>query len=772
MKKTLPLYLDGYVTDYLVARPHTEPFIAPYSLPDQLRFEKEMRDIYYERAAVEPERPILGKTSAIGTPWEYYTDNKNPYVDFSKFYFTLTRVTFLAATTLVSDRARSLPVRVWSYAAFDMWCGGKRVATEKVPVYAPIRYTDLVLELSEGENDIFLCVQNLGVRDTRNMISLQILDPEGIGVTLPIDKGKLDVLSRASDWFFDLRVRGSKLISGKADFDATVKLRDGELTLRRGECECEIGDSFSVTVEAKVLGEHFKRCFERFEYRTPVFKKYEEGAVEDVMRAVVEKEGYHELTSVEFYNKIASHGAAYTTYNYIMLSGGEVDARAEEELGYVIDGVRERGDCSDFSLILLLTLRRRGKLSEALCEKLRETALDFRYWMDEEGADAMCFWSENHALTFFISALVAGEDYPDEYFHRSKRSGREQAEVARRRIREWFDVIGTEGFEEFCAGGYMGVTVAALLAVYRFGGEEFRAAAKATIDRIFRESAEQCFDGIHLAPMGRVYRGSITPYVSAVQSLLYLLSDENAFCTDTRASTFVGSDYRIPTEYKELCTAELDIVKNSGSAEIKTRKRREYMLTSVASPRADEPPMAENRDTEYYRTKIMNEGFHGTSLFKPGGQGYQQHLWYAAISNRFFTFVTLPGSERDFCSMRPGYWYGNLVFPSVKQEGRELWCHYDIPDSVPTKFTHAYFPEYAADEVRHEGGFRFARVGDGYLALWCSEPLTLWENDAVVGADLRAYGSHTDWYIRVGSATEDGDFDSFIKSTLNAKTAI
>ena len=83
---------------------------------------------------------------------------------------------------------------------------------------------------------------------------------------------------------------------------------------------------------------------------------------------------------------------------------------------------------------------------------------------------------------------------------------------------------------------------------------------------------------------------------------------------------------------------------------------------------------------------------------------------------------------------------------------------------MPTKFTHAYFPSYAADETLERGGFRFARCGDSYLALWCSEPLVLWNNDAVVDADYRAYGTDTAWYVKVGSADEDGSFENFVES--------
>ena len=47
MKTLFPLNRDGSVTTYLTAGPHITDFVAPYALKDQLRFEKEMRTLWY-----------------------------------------------------------------------------------------------------------------------------------------------------------------------------------------------------------------------------------------------------------------------------------------------------------------------------------------------------------------------------------------------------------------------------------------------------------------------------------------------------------------------------------------------------------------------------------------------------------------------------------------------------------------------------------------------------------------------------------------------------
>ena len=768
MKKQFELYRDGFVANYLVCEPKTEPFVAPYTLKDQLRFEKEMRDIYYVAPEGHPAYGKIGETSVIGTPWKYYASNKNIYVDFSKFYFTLTRVTFLARTTLVSDAKKTVKARVWSYAAFDMWMGEKHIVTEKTPVYQPINYRDVTLEVEAGENDVYFCVQNFGVRDTRNMIALQILDTEGISVTLDVEEKMLSALSAAEDWFYDIHREESSLVSGyKRDFDVTVTKGGNSYVVSPTE-KITVDGEFSIKLCANVCGQTFGRTVEIYENARPVFQKRKKA---DYMlenaEDVLEKANYYSCTSEELYAR-EGHGAASITYSYYIVNGMVADERICSDILEALKIVNQRCDCSDFILSAVLRIAKTCKLPDNIFAAVREAALNFRYWMDENGADAMCFWSENHALTFYTCQLLAGELFSDETFMRSERTGREQVEVANRRIREWFDVIEAEGFEEFCASGYMGVTLAALVTVYDFAGEEFKSRAEAMIDRIFRESATQCFDGIQFAPMGRVYRGALCPYSSSVQAILYILSDNNAYDVAPRSSVITSGEYKLTGNYDSLMFGEVDTVFESGSAEIHTKKNKNYILTSVASPRDSLPESTLDETTEYYRTKIMNEGFHGTSLFEPGKGGYQQHLWYAAISNKFFTFVTLPGTERDFCGMRPGYWFGNLIFPAIKQIGRELWCHYDIPESVPTKFTHAYFPAYNADECREEGGFRFAKDGDSYMALWCSVPTEVWEHDAVLGGDVRAYGDRMAWYVKVGSASEDGSFDEFIKGCLES----
>ena len=153
-----------------------------------------MRHLYNKPCIEIPEWGSLGEMSNLGAEWKFYAKNRNPYIDFSVFYFTLTDVKIHAITQLVSDKAQKVRARIWSYARVNLWVNGNHAVTIDEPVYKPISHADFELDLKEGTNDIFVSIENFGVRDTRNMFSLQLKDTEGVCITLPADEEKLSAL--------------------------------------------------------------------------------------------------------------------------------------------------------------------------------------------------------------------------------------------------------------------------------------------------------------------------------------------------------------------------------------------------------------------------------------------------------------------------------------------------------------------------------------------------------------------------------------------------
>ena len=77
------------------------------------------------------------------------------------------------------------------------------------------------------------------------------------------------------------------------------------------------------------------------------------------------------------------------------------------------------------------------RIGEKQKATLREVALRFRYWMDEDGVDGMCFTTENHSLLFHACQLMAGKLYPDEMFSRSGRTVEESRAWLKRIAITW-----------------------------------------------------------------------------------------------------------------------------------------------------------------------------------------------------------------------------------------------------------------------------------------------------------------------------------------------
>jgi hypothetical protein len=56
----------------------------------------------------------------------------------------------------------------------------------------------------------------------------------------------------------------------------------------------------------------------------------------------------------------------------------------------------------DFPLAAILRLYQGNTLAEKERDRIKQTVLNFRYWHDEPGNDAMCFDSENQILDALV----------------------------------------------------------------------------------------------------------------------------------------------------------------------------------------------------------------------------------------------------------------------------------------------------------------------------------------------------------------------------------
>lgn len=776
--------VSGYICNWLISGNFLSTPEINFSDRNQLKFEKQLRSVIADDSLEAPPAGIeLGGEGLAGMPWKYYSAGNNWFIDTSLFYSLLTKVELYAYTELICERDMKVAAKLRTFAAVDLWLNDRHVAKVKTPVYKPIHNEDVQLPLKKGKNKVFLRMQNLGVRDTRNIMGLQLLgDLDGITVSLPGAQNTVEAVIAADQWLKGIVCKGDKLnAESEPPCAVTVKLKataavyekaepgigETDLLWRMGT-EYEINSKAQgIILSAEVSGQYLEREIELAENIRPEMDGEPAVSLEAHRKKFIGKlaEGWPDFFKT---------GIRYSGYHVLArYMTGRNEEKDNELLMEGLDLVYKRIDCADFLLSALLRLFLKYEVkSEKVRNRMKEVCLDFRYWMDEEGSDGMCFWSENHALLFHGCQMLAGQLYPDEIFTRSGRTGKEQSQVGEKRCREWLASVEHEGFEEFISGGYMCVTAAGLLNLVDFGPEDISGQAIRVLDKLLAQLSMHTFKGVVCGPQGRVYRDVIYPFKQGVQALMYLINPAVPKAYSMWAAGFGCTKYEILAEIVKLMETETETVYPCGNAEITLKKTADYLLTSVASPKAGNGGWSNEAyehsdphvtgDFTYAYTKALNERFHGTSLFEPGVYGYQQHMWYAALDRTCPVFANHPGGTHDHSSMRPGYWYGNGLMPALKQKGNMLGLIYHLREEHPVNFTHLFWPSLEFDSIVKKKGWLFGKKGSSYVGVWCSAPLEP-HNDILMDCEYRAYSEKAAYICYCSSEGEVGTFDAFIE---------
>ncbi len=175
-----------------------------------------------------------------------------------------------------------------------------------------------------------------------------------------------------------------------------------------------------------------------------------------------------------------------------------------------LNKIDNREDCSDFAMNRILRMlwldRRNPTLPDTLRNDMKDTVLNFKYWLDEPGPDDMCWWSENHQILFHTAELLAGRLYPNLIFPNSGMTGREHIEHARRLINKWLDYRSRFGFSEWHSNVYFNEDMPALINLVDFAGSKnIRARAAMMLDVLAFDMATNYYKGVFATTHGRTY---------------------------------------------------------------------------------------------------------------------------------------------------------------------------------------------------------------------------------------------------------------------------
>ncbi|HOU14635.1 MAG TPA: hypothetical protein PKZ84_16130 [Anaerolineae bacterium] len=418
-----------------------------------------------------------------------------------------------------------------------------------------------------------------------------------------------------------------------------------------------------------------------------------------------------------------------------------------------IESINERGDCSDFYLVGLLGAMYRymdqDEFPHDLKAPLKDCVLNFKYWHDEPGADAMCYTTENHSILFHTCEILAGQLYPDEVFSNAGQTGQWHREKGEQLALAWLKTRGATGFWEWDSNCYFEEDLLALSHLASLAEtEQVVELAAVIMDKMLLTMALNSYKGVFGSTHGRTYAPHIkSGQLEATSGICRLMWGQGVYNQHLRGLVAMAcSGYDFPLMIADIATDQRD--------EMWNRERH------VINAAGDEINKVTYRTPDYMLASAQD--------YRPGEKGYQQHIWQATFGPDAVVFVNHPPVISEDGAHRPNFWAGNYILPRVAQWKDTLFALYNVPEDDWLGFTHAHFPVYMFDAYEVHDNWAFARKGDGYLALYASNGLTLMKRGPAAYRELRSYGCETVWICQMGRAAVDGSFEQFQQKVLSA----
>eukprot|EP01084_Bolivina_argentea_P028868 53617_1 len=189
----------------------------------------------------------------------------------------------------------------------------------------------------------------------------------------------------------------------------------------------------------------------------------------------------------------------------------------EEAIDFsILDGTLEfianRYDRLDFRFPTLIRIiyEYEDKLPAIYQDKIKQTLLNTKYWMDEKGDDSICFWSENHQILFSSAEyLVAQYYYNDNItFNNGQETFTADERIirAKQRILQWLELRFVYGFSEWYSQIYYIEDIAPLAVLIDFVNDtEIQIKSSMILDLLLFDIASQSFNGKFVTTSGRLY---------------------------------------------------------------------------------------------------------------------------------------------------------------------------------------------------------------------------------------------------------------------------
>ena len=774
----------GFVHNWLIAGPVEIPLLPSSdddldgdALNEGARKLKIAQARYQQEPGIEGQ-PIDRGEAQVGDQtviWSYVRCLDDHFVDLSTFHHTWHYLRAWAYTRLRVVEAAEVGFVLTTNGPADVWINGEHVHRQEHFAHQDPQSVAFEAALKAGDNEILVRFEAVAARECPYVMALALAsgveaaDVE-VRIPTPIERtARHQMFEQVFPQAFletETAFKGRNVMLHWAeDLDARFNYQYSvQDVLNRthisGQVEAAPGIQLNVGHDFRIWQGPFHVVLRprSEEYYPPHNVRYQWDLPFYILDTeyVDEPYGTYETRSRE----ALTYAATQEDNVYGQIARMALGMWDEVDLDVILDSIaaiNDRGDCSDFYLVGLLGVMYRymdePDFPAALKAPLKDCVLNFKYWLDEPGTDAMCYTTENHSILFHTCEILAGQLYPDEIFANVGKPGRWHREKGERLARAWLKTRGATGFWEWDSNCYFEEDLLALSHLVGLAESvTVSELAAVVMDKLLFTMAVNSYKGVFGSTHGRTYAQQIkTGQLEPTSGISRLMWGMGVYNQNLRGLVGMAtSEYPFPLLIAEIAK---DLPE-----EMWNRERH------IISDEGDEINKVTYKTPDYMMASAQD--------FRPGEKGYQQHIWQVTFGPDAVVFVNHPPVVSENGAHRPNFWAGNYVLPRVAQWKDVLFALHDLPEDDWLGFTHAYFPVYAFDEYVIRGDWAFARKDDGYLALGASEGLELVRRGPAAYRELRSYGSRNVWICQMGRAALDGDFEHFQNRVLALPVSI
>ena len=233
---------------------------------------------------------------------------------------------------------------------------------------------------------------------------------------------------------------------------------------------------------------------------------------------------------------------------------GTLKKLEREDLLPAIKMITSRADCADFEAVGLVHILKRipeSIWSTGLHAEVEKALLEFKYWIEQPGLDAMCYFTENHQFVWHCAEHLIGGYFAERVFVNANITGNEHAVHGEEMALEWLKRKLEGGFSEYDSNAYLAIDTLALVSLVEFSPSPMlRAYAEALLDKLLFSLAANSWRGIHGAAHGRSYtttlRSSRLEETAPIMWALWGMGALNAAVLPV-TTLITAKKYQVPT---------------------------------------------------------------------------------------------------------------------------------------------------------------------------------------------------------------------------------